>query len=282
MWLLRAYGVAHTIVWIPIIILVLTLGHTTPGTLAIILAGAFGPTALIALDCAVITYYSRQISPFWRDEELPVWVTNFGTALACIWTVYRHGASWGSLQYLGESLEDEAGRKVFGKALIARAASVSPDNVRQIQALVRRGNFFTAQTIIERAEARRERRSEQSQRQNKETTALHTESLLARAKRLGIDREVSTLLYQGEGSNLEAAEELIEETAEKRELQEVLDGLEERVSRTPQRFQSHLRLQLKRLGECVYPSREFRKELYILEKELAVAESARIWKNKRR
>ena len=279
---LRIYGVLHTIVWIPLIVLVFVFGHYTTQTLAIILAGAFGPAVVMSVDCAVIAYYSRRTSRFFHDEDTPSWVTwvaDFAYALFTIWLVYRHGETWKRLREMETILEGEQERVAFGENLAARAVAVMPENVRQVQLLVARGNFLAAQTLVERAEAKRKHKVERSQKQNDGLVASRAHSLLAKGRSLGIENEVAALFNQGDGGKFEAfeaAETLIAETVSKYELRKMLDLLEERIAEVPRRYQQDLCRQVENLAQCVYPSRDFRKVLYALEKELVVAEATRM------
>ena len=157
---------------------------------------------------------------------------------------------------------------------MARAESAEPNNLPQIRALVKRGNLLTAQTLVQRAEAKRKRKVERSQKQNDGLVASRAHRLLAEGRSLGIENEVVALLNAGDKFEaFKAAEDLIAETVSKYELRKMLDLLEERIARVPRRYQQALRRQVEDLAQCVYPSRDFRKTLYVLEKELAVAEA---------
>lgn len=282
MYYFRIYAVVHTIIWIPIVILLLLFGHGSPEVLAIILTGAFGPAVLILLDCAVIAYHSRRLHAFYRDEDLPDWLTRISTVIIFIWTVYRYGGSWKSMRILEGDLEIKARKATLSEALVDWAMAVCPDNVQQVRALVQRENFLAARLIVERADAKQKRRGERGQKRADSWIVSQAQDVVAKGRALGIESEVAALLGQSEGGNLEAAEALIAKTQREKESVEVLRQLEERIAKLPPISRPLLVQQLRPLATYEYQSREFRRALHNLDKNLVVAEEHALLQKRRK
>lgn len=279
--LIRRYAFIHTTMWVLLVIVVSVMfaGHAD-WSRAWVLLIAFAPTFIM-------------VPPFAKFHRL---ARRAGYSNKRALTMYLLGTSKRDVERIIEAVRT---RREAWSALLQKVREEEPELLQKIEDLHQRDNLDGAAAVFERAKANRrqlaQRREAEIARLQAESAKLYCDrivdalvargdlgqaaqvvttcrSLLDRARQFSVHDEVAAALGNMVGdADFSAAERLLKEAANRREMNRLKAELTARISEAPPHEHDGLYRLVDELAQLAFGSRDFRKKYHELEAALGQA-----------